>query len=60
MRSVGNLSQRRQRLLVELAKLDDDFDVGKIQGKSYHRLRSVKKARLIQLMQEPQDKSGSG
>jgi|TARA_B100000315_G_C14561971_1_gene580975 hypothetical protein len=60
VRSVGNLSQRRQRLLVELAKLDDDFDVGKIQGKSYHRLRSVKKARLIQLMQEPQDKSGSG
>jgi hypothetical protein len=46
--------------LVELAKLDDDFDVGKIQGKSYHRLRSAKKARLIQLMQEPQDKSDSG
>jgi hypothetical protein len=57
---AGSLSQRRQRLLLELAQLDDDFEAGKIQEESYHGLRSVKKARLIQLTQEPKDKSGSG
>ena len=55
-----DFAQRRQRLLVELAQLDDDFEAGKIQEESYHRLRSVKKAQLIELTQGPKDKSGSG
>ena len=57
---VESYEQRQQRLLVELAQLDDDFETGKIQEESYRRLRSVKKAQLIELTQGPEDKSGNG
>ncbi len=45
-----DFAQRRQRLLVELAQLDDDFEAGKIQEESYHRLRSAKKTQLVELV----------
>jgi hypothetical protein len=54
----GSLAQKRQRLLVELAQLDDDFEVGKIQEESYHRLRARRKAQLIELTQGSKEKSG--
>lgn len=55
-----SLDQRRQRLLVELAQLDDGFEAGKITEESYHRRRAEKKAQLVELTQGPKDKSGSG
>ena len=57
---VESYKQSQQRLLVELAQLDDDFEAGKIQEENYRRLRSVKKAQVIELTQRPKDKSGSG
>ncbi len=48
----GNLDQRRQRLLLELAQLDDEFEGGKIPEDVYHKLRIEKKAQLVALMQK--------
>ncbi len=42
--------QKKQRLLVEIAQLDDDFENGKISEEVYRKLRTEKKARLIALM----------
>ena len=50
LRVAESLDQRRQRLLVELAQLDDDFEVGKMEEEVYHRLRAKKKAQLVELM----------
>ena len=35
-----SLDRRRQRLLVEIAQLDDDFEDGKISEEVYRRMRS--------------------
>ena len=56
----GSLQHRSQRLLGELAQLDDDFEAGKIQEEKYRNLRSTKKAQLIELTQGPKDKRGNG
>lgn len=53
-------SQKKQRLLVELAQLDDDFAAGRIAEEKYHKLRKVKKAQLAELMQSPKEKGGTG
>jgi hypothetical protein len=53
-----DLSQQKQRLLLELSQLDDDFEDGKIDAKSYRRLRAEKKSQLLFLVQK--EKSGSG
>jgi len=42
--------QKKQRLLAEIAQLDDDFENGKISEEVYRKLRTEKKARLIALM----------
>jgi len=55
--SEDGLEQQRQRLLVELAHLDDDFEAGKIPEKSYRRLRSARKAQLVELMQRAKEES---
>lgn len=47
----GIPDQRRQRLLVELAELDDNFEAGKILKHDYRQKRAQKKARLVKLMQ---------
>ncbi len=52
-----SLEQRRQKLLVELAQLDDDFEVGKIPEESYRRLRMLKKAQVVELMQKLKEES---
>jgi hypothetical protein len=46
----ADLDRQRQRLLVELARLDDDFEAGKIAEDNYRRRRQVVKAGLIELM----------
>ena len=56
--SEGNLDRRRQRLLIELAQLDDDFEGGKITKEIYHRLRAARKAELIELMPGAKGESG--
>lgn len=45
-----DLDRKRQRLLVELARLDDDFKAGKIAEDNYRQRRQDVKARLIELM----------
>ncbi len=56
----GRLDQKRQRLLVELAKLDDDLEDGKIPEDVYRRLRAERKTQLVKLMQGAKEKSGKG
>ena len=55
--SEDSLDQKRQRLLIELAHLDDNFEAGKIPEKNYRRLRSVRKAQLVELMQRSKEES---
>jgi hypothetical protein len=54
-----SLDQKRQRLLIELAKLDDDFADGKIPEETYHRLRAESKTQLVALTQGDKEASGS-
>lgn len=56
--SEASLNQKKQRLLIELSQLDDDFEGGKLDDESYHRLRAEKKLALLALMQR--EKSGRG
>lgn len=51
VRSGDSPDQRKQKLLVELAQLDDDFEAGKLPEEVYRRLRTGKKSQLVQLMQ---------
>ncbi len=45
-------AQQKERLITELARLDDDFENGKIAEESYHRQRAEKKALLVRLMRQ--------
>jgi len=36
----------RRRILIEIARLDDDFEAGKLSEEEYQRLRAEKKAQL--------------
>ena len=47
-----SVEQVKQRLIVELAQLDDDFASRRIDEKTYLKQRSVAKARLIELMMQ--------
>jgi len=46
----------KQRLLAELAQLDDDFEGGRIADEVYRRLRTERKAQLAELMKRPKEK----
>ena len=59
VRLEENINQKRQRLLSELAELDDDFENDKIHEDVYRRLRSEKKAQLVNLTQGMKEGSGS-
>ncbi len=48
--AAGNLAQRKQKLLMELARLDDDFEAGQIAEDVYRRSRAQRKAELVGLM----------
>ena len=50
--------QSRQKLLIDLAQLDDDFADGKIREEDYRRLRAEKKVQLVTLMQRPKENCG--
>ncbi len=45
-----DLSLRKQRLLAELADLDEDFEDGRISKKDHDQLRTEKKAELIEMI----------
>ena len=49
--SAGGVLSQQQRLLAELAELDDNFEEGGILEETYRRLRDEKKAELIEIMQ---------
>jgi LPXTG-motif cell wall-anchored protein len=46
-----SLDEARQRLLIELARLDDDHESGQIPEEDYRNLRDRKKAQLLELTQ---------
>jgi hypothetical protein len=46
----NNFTQEKQRLLIELAHLDDDFEAGKIPEELYRKLRAEKKSQLLTLI----------
>ena len=45
--------RQKQQLLADIARLDDDFEAGKIAEESYRQQRADKKERLTKLMQGP-------
>ena len=51
---------QKQRLLVGLARIDDDFENGKIEEGAYKELRAEKKEQLMALMNRLKEKSGTG
>lgn len=51
--------QLRQRLLVELAQLDDNFEGGKIAEEAYRRLRAERKTQLAELMRGSKEELGN-
>ena len=51
--------QSRERLLIDLAQLDDDFENGKITEDVHHRLRAARKAQLVELIQGSKGESGN-
>lgn len=55
----GSLDQGRKRLLIELAQLDDDFEAGRIAEEVYRRLRTARKAQLVELMSRSKEEGGS-
>jgi hypothetical protein len=54
-----SIDQRRQRLLIELAHLDDDFDDGKIKEDAYRSLRNETKVKLAELIRRSHEE-GNG
>jgi hypothetical protein len=50
-----NPEEMRQRLLVELAQLDDDFEGGRIPEEAYRRLRAERKSQLVKLMKRSKE-----
>jgi peptidylprolyl isomerase len=54
----GSPARRSERLLAEIAHLDDDFEGGKIAKQTYRKVRAQKKARLVKLMQRSLRESG--
>jgi peptidylprolyl isomerase len=44
-------ARRSEGLLAEIARLDDDFERGKVAEAAYRKTRAQKKARLVRLMQ---------
>lgn len=57
---ADNFSRKRQRLLSELARLDDEFEAGNISQEVYKKQRAEKKAQLVELMRGARDVSGKG
>lgn len=56
--SAEGIDQREQKLLAELARLDDDFDAGLIKEEAYRAQRKAKKAQLIKLLSSSMESGG--
>lgn len=54
-----SLNQIRQRLLIELAHLDDSFEQGKISEVDYRKWRAEKKSCLVALIEKAKDNGAS-
>ena len=52
-------ARQEESLLAELARLDDEFEGGRIAEEAYRKARAQKKTQLAKLMQKPKEKSGS-
>jgi hypothetical protein len=55
-RPTVDLTQKKEELLVELARLDDEFESGRIPEEVYRRLRTERKSQLVGLMQGSKEK----
>lgn len=55
-----SLDQKRREMLVELARLDDDFEGGRIAEDVYRRLREEKKTQLVELMKGSKGENSEG
>ena len=55
---ISNTTEdERQKLFLEIARLDDEFEAGKVSKEQYDMLRSEKKMRLVELMRRPKVKN---
>jgi hypothetical protein len=59
VRAGGSLEQQKQKLLVEIARLDDTFESGSMSQTEYNKIRTEKKAQLLSLLQRAKGKSGN-
>lgn len=50
--------QLRRQLLTELARLDDDFEAGRVPQGAYQKKRAAKKAQLVHVTERLKRKSG--
>lgn len=58
-RAAEGIDQREQKLLAELARLDDDFAAGSIQEEAYRAQRAAKKAQLVKLLNTSREAGNS-
>jgi len=56
----GDIEPQRQRLLREIAQLDDEFEQGSINEDIYRQRRSEKKAQLLELMRWEKEGKSNG
>jgi len=56
--SVEQTEEVRQRFLIRLAYLDDDFESGTIAEREYKKLRAEVKIHLVELLQKAKDDKG--
>ncbi|MBI2831574.1 MAG: carboxypeptidase regulatory-like domain-containing protein [Chloroflexi bacterium] len=56
--SLNSARQKEEQLLLELARLDDDFEKGSIPEESYRKLRADRKAQLAALIRKPKGDAG--
>ena len=59
VRASSSLEQQKQKLLVEIARLDDTFESGSMSQTEYNKIRTEKKAQLLSLLQRAKGKSGN-
>ena len=58
-RAAEGIDQREQKLLAELARLDDNFAAGSIQEEAYRAQRASKKAQLVKLLNTSREAGNS-
>ncbi|MBI4330081.1 MAG: hypothetical protein HY673_02225 [Chloroflexi bacterium] len=47
-----SLQSEKETLIAQIARLDDDYDAGKIRERDYSRMRAQRKARLTEVMRQ--------